>query len=100
MHAELAPERLVAAYAVGIFPMADDDGEIGWFAPDPRAIIEIDSFKPARSLRTVIKRGVFEVTINRAFNEVIVACADREEGTWISQDIQEAYCELHRLGFG
>jgi len=99
MHAHLAPERLVAAYAVGIFPMADDEGEIHWLAPDPRAVIEIDAFKPARSLRTLITRGVFEVTINRAFEEVIAACADRKEGTWISPEIQQAYCELHRLGF-
>ena len=100
MHAELRPETLLAAYAAGIFPMADDQGEILWFAPDPRAIIELDAFKVSRSLRTVIKRGVFEVTIDRAFSEVIKACAEREEGTWISSDIREAYCELHRLGFG
>ena len=100
MHADLAPERLLAAYAVGIFPMADDDGEILWFAPDPRAILELDALKTSRSLRTVVKRGTFDVTTNQAFEQVITACADREEGTWISPEIHEAYCELHRLGFG
>ena len=81
-------------------PMADEHGDIVWFAPDPRAIIELDALKLSRSLRTVIQRGVFEVTMNRAFSEVIEACADRDEGTWISSEIREAYCELHRLGFG
>ncbi len=97
---ELGAETLLAAYAAGIFPMADDHGRILWFAPDPRAIIELDALQISRSLRTVIKRGVFEVTINRAFTKVIKACAERKEGTWISSDIREAYRRLHRLGFG
>ena len=100
MHAELEPENLLAAYAAGIFPMADDNESILWFAPDPRAIIELDVLTVSRSLRSAIKRAVFEVTINRAFPEVIMACSQRAEGTWISPDIRKAYCELHRLGFG
>ncbi|UCE61630.1 MAG: leucyl/phenylalanyl-tRNA--protein transferase [Phycisphaerales bacterium] len=99
MHADLAPERLLAAYAVGIFPMADDDGELHWLAPDPRTVINLDSFTVSRSLRVVVQRGVFEVSVNRAFAEVVSACADRPEGTWISAEIAEAYSELHRLGF-
>ena len=99
MRADLAPEILLAAYATGIFPMADDGGEIHWLAPDPRAIIELDRFKVSRSLRTVTRRGVFAITFNQAFSEVIQACADREEGTWISPAIKEAYSRLHRLRF-
>jgi leucyl/phenylalanyl-tRNA--protein transferase len=99
MQPDLAPDTLLAAYAIGIFPMADDEGEIRWFAPDPRAIIELESFKTTRSLRSTLKRGVFGTSVNRAFEEVIAACADRPEGTWISTDIQGAYCELHRRGF-
>ncbi len=99
MHPDLVPNRLLAAYAVGIFPMADETGELRWLAPDPRAIIELDGFKTTRSLRAVVRRGVYTVSVDRAFRDVIKACADRPEGTWISQEVLEAYCELHRLGF-
>jgi len=99
MRSPLAPERLLAAYAAGIFPMADEGGRIHWLAPDPRAIIELDAFKPSRSMRSARRRGVVTITIDGAFAEVIEACADRPEGTWISPDIHDAYCELHRLGF-
>ena len=99
MRPDLAPETLLAAYVIGIFPMADDGDEVHWLSPDPRAIIELDAFKISRSLRVARQRRVFEVTINRAFPGVIEACADRTEGTWISEEIHKAYCELHRLGF-
>ncbi len=99
MRPDLTPTRLLAAYAAGIFPMADDNGEVHWLAPDPRAIIELEGLRASRSLRAAAKRGGFEVTIDRDFCSVIQACADRSEGTWISQEIQEAYRELHRLGF-
>lgn len=97
--ADLSPDRLLLAYQVGIFPMADDDGEIRWFAPDPRAIIPLDEFIVSRSLRAAVRRGAYEVCVNRAFDDVIVACAARDEGTWISDDIRLAYGALHRLGF-
>lgn len=99
MEPELTPESLLAAYSVGIFPMADDEGELHWLAPDPRAIIELDAFKPSRSLRATIRRGTFDITVNQAFDEVIDACADRGDGTWISEGINEAYRAIHRRGF-
>ena len=99
MREDLTPEILLAAYAAGIFPMADDGGEVHWLAPNPRAVIELDRFQASRSLRTTVRRGVFEVTFNRAFPEIIQACADRQEGTWISAEIKEAYSRLHLLGF-
>lgn len=99
MQRELAPERLLAAYAVGIFPMADEEGELRWLAPNPRAIIELDEFRTTRSLRAVVRRGEFDVHINRDFPAVMRCCADRPEGTWISAEIREAYCRLHELGF-
>ena len=99
MHPDLAPEKLLAAYAAGIFPMADDEGGLFWLAPDPRAVIELDGFRMPRSLRVVRRREVFTVTVNRAFDQVIEACAQRGEGTWISDDIKEAYGKLHQLGF-
>jgi leucyl/phenylalanyl-tRNA--protein transferase len=99
VHPDLVPERLLAAYAVGIFPMADEEGQLHWLAPDPRAIIELDALKVPRSLRTLLRRDVFTVTFDRAFDSVIDACADRREGTWISREIKDAYRTLHRLGF-
>ena len=99
MRLDLNPDKLLAAYAAGIFPMADDHGLIHWLAPDPRAVIDLEEVGIPRSLRTIIRRGVFEVTVNRAFSDIIRACADRPEGTWISAQIVEAYGTLHRLGF-
>lgn len=99
MDPELSPDLLLSAYANGIFPMADDDGSIMWLAPDPRAVIELAEFKVSRSLRTVCRRGLFEVTVDQAFGLVIDACADRSEGTWISPGFLAAYRRLHDLGF-
>ena len=99
MRCDLEPDRLLTAYAVGIFPMADDEGEIRWFAPDPRAVIELDGLMVSRSLRAVLRRATLTVTINTRFDEVIRACANRPEGTWISEEILEAYTRLHQVGY-
>ncbi len=95
----LDPEFLLMAYCNGYFPMADPKtGEIGWFSPDPRAIFELDEFHIPRSLRLTLKKSVFEVRMNTRFEEVMRACAERDE-TWISEDIVQSYLRLHRLGF-
>lgn len=79
--------------------MADEvDGTIGWYSPEERAIFPLDAFHVPRSLRRTIRQGIFEVRVNTSFEEVIRGCADREE-TWISEEIVQAYCALHRLGF-
>lgn len=96
---DLQPDRLLGAYASGIFPMAMDGDELGWFAPDPRAIIPLDALRVPRSLRQTYRKPVFDMTIDKDFKAVIAACADRDEETWISDEIIEAYTELHRLGF-
>jgi leucyl/phenylalanyl-tRNA--protein transferase len=98
MHPLLEPDILTTAYANGIFPMADDDGEILWFCPDPRAVIELDRFHVSKTLRQLYKKQQFELTIDSDFAGVIRNCAERPEGTWISQDIVEAYTGLHHLG--
>ena len=82
--------------------MGDDDGMIYWYDPDPRAIIPLDSFHIPHSLARRIRRGGFEVRIDRAFRQVISACAKPAPGreiTWITPEIIEAYCEMHELGF-
>ncbi len=99
MNLDLSPEKLLAAYAVGIFPMADDDGEMHWLAPDPRAILPLEGLVVSRSLRAVVQRGDFDVRFDADFAGVMRCCADRNEGTWISQDILTAYQQLHALGF-
>jgi len=73
------------------------DGPLYWYSPDPRAIIPLDGLKVSRSLRQVIKKKLFEVRVNTAFERVIRECAEREE-TWISEQIVQSYLELHRLG--
>jgi len=79
--------------------MADvRDGEIGWYSPDPRAIIPLDTFAISRSLQQVLKKNVFEIRLNTAFEDVIHSCAEREE-TWISEAVVQSYLQLHRIGY-
>jgi leucyl/phenylalanyl-tRNA--protein transferase len=79
--------------------MADSkNGPIGWYSPDPRGVLELESFHIARSLRLTIKKKPFEVVFNQRFESVMRECARREE-TWISEDIIQSYLLLHRLGF-
>jgi leucyl/phenylalanyl-tRNA--protein transferase len=95
----LDPALLVRAYREGIFPMALEDGEIGWFSPDPRGILPLDAVRVPSRLARVVRQGKFEIAIDRDFPGVMRACADgRAEGTWISADILESYVALHRLG--
>ncbi len=92
----LSPTLLAAAYEAGYFPMAMDDGAIRWFSPDPRAVLPFDRFHASRRLARTMRTGRFTVTVNRAFRSVMDACASgRDEGTWISADIVESYCEMH-----
>ena len=94
---ELTPELLVAAYSQGWFPM-DVEGEIGWFSPDPRATIPLEGFHASNTLRQTYRSGSFDIRIDTAFVEVARSCGERPEGTWISEEIIEAYTRLHQLG--
>jgi len=78
--------------------MAMDDGDIGWFSPDPRAIIPLEKFHVPHGLKRTLSRNPFEIRIDSAFERVMCECSAREE-TWISEVIIESYCELHRRGF-
>lgn len=94
----LAPEFLTMAYCSGYFPMADSKtGAIGWYSPDPRAIIPLEGFVTPRSLRQRVRQRRFRIRVDIAFEQVVEACAERED-TWISREIIEAYTGLHRLG--
>jgi len=95
----ISPALLIEGYLHGVFPMGMEDVEIGWFSPDPRAIIPLDDgFHVPHGLKRVLGRGKFEVRIDQAFETVMRACAGRKE-TWITEEIVESYCELHRRGF-
>lgn len=95
----IEPDFLLAAYGSGYFPMADSaDGEIGWYSPDPRGIIELGTFHIPRSLRLTVKKKSYEILLNRDFEGVMRQCARREE-TWISEEIIQSYVGLRKLGF-
>jgi leucyl/phenylalanyl-tRNA---protein transferase len=97
----LTADDLIYGYINGIFPMADADGTLYWYAPDPRAIIPIDTYKPARSLRPVLNQNQFDIRFNTAFSQVMRYCSEPrndEDSVWISEEIIEAYTELHHMG--
>lgn len=98
---KLTADDLIYGYINGIFPMADADGTLYWYAPDPRAVIPIDTYKPARSLRPVLNQRRFEIRVNNDFEQVMRHCSlprSADDSTWISEEIISAYTELHRMG--
>lgn len=98
---DLSPERLLAAYHRGIFPWNEPHQPLLWWSPDPRGVVEPDQLHIGRSLHKFIRRSSFDISVDRAFNEVIAACAAPRRsasGTWISTPMIDAYQQLHRLG--
>ena len=96
-------DLLVSAYTHGWFPMADDAGVIRWYSPDPRGIIPLDRFHVSSRLARVVRSGRFRIEIDRAFDDVIRACADgrrdpADPGSWISEEIVQSYVALHQEG--
>ena len=100
---DLSPERLLLAYRMGIFPWFSDGDPILWWSPAPRLILEPLELKISRRLNRTIRKGLFRVTMDCAFNQVITSCAHvvrrHEESTWITAEIITAYNRLHELGF-
>ena len=99
---ELTPERIVEAYRRGIFPWFERRGLVAWFSPDPRMVLEPKELHVGRTLGKTLARGTFEIRLDTAFREVILACARtprrHEQGTWIGPRFVDAYVELHRKG--
>lgn len=99
---DLSPERLVLAYNSGIFPWFEDDEPILWWSPSERMVLFFEDLKISKSMRNIINQKKFKVTFNTAFREVILNCkkiARKDQpGTWITDDMVEAYCNLHKLG--
>lgn len=99
---DLTPRRLLTAYRNGIFPWYSEGEPILWWSPDPRAVLYPDELKISRSLRKTLRRGDYRITLDSAFEQVIAACAaprSQQSGTWIVEEMQQAYRTLHRLGF-
>ena len=95
----LTPNLLLQAYKAGVFPMAEgrDDPELFWVDPKRRGIFPLNGFYVSRSLARTIKQQNYTVRINHDFENVVLACADREE-TWINDQIFDLYCALHHMG--
>ena len=100
---DLSRERLILAYQTGIFPWFSEGDPICWFAPHERCVIFPEKVKVSKSMRKVISDGIFTVTMNQAFKEVIVSCANtfrkEQDGTWITNEMQNAYIDLHKSGW-
>ena len=96
---DLVPERLLAAYRAGIFPWSVNP--VTWWSPDPRGVMDLEQFHVSQSLARFLRKSVYEVTRNRAFREVMQACAapdPKRGGTWIAPEFIAAYTRLHELG--
>lgn len=99
----ITPQVLLKAYTAGIFPMAEsaDDPSLYWIEPDERGVIPLDKFHISTSLRKAVRRKNFEIRVDTAFDQVIMACAektDTRDVTWINHRILKLYTQLHKMG--
>ena len=99
---DLTLSWLVLAYQSGVFPWFEDGEPITWWAPDPRMVVFPSAFKPSKSMRNILNRNLFHVSFNTCFETVIRHCQlvkrQGQQGTWITDEMLEAYCELHKKG--
>jgi leucyl/phenylalanyl-tRNA--protein transferase len=100
---DLSCNRLIEAYSNGIFPWFEMDEPILWWSPDPRFVLFPSKLKVSKSMKQVLRNSSFVVTVNRDFKTVINHCSkikrNGQEGTWITKNMIEAYCKLHKLGY-
>ena len=100
---DLSPERLLYAYQNGVFPWFEHAEPILWWSPDPRFVLFPKDLKVSKSMKQLLKKNLFEVTENKAFKKVIENCAkakrEGQHGTWITDEMIEAYIKLHKLGY-
>lgn len=99
---DLSPLRLLEAYRQGIFPWYSESSPICWWCPDPRFVLFLDELKVSRSMRKVMRRQIFRITYDTSFEKVIQCCRKprkKQKGTWITDEMVEAYCLLHSLGY-
>lgn len=100
---DLSVKRLILAYKSGIFPWYEDGQPLLWWSPNPRFVLFPEELKISKSLKQVLRNTNYKVTINQAFDKVIHSCArvkrNGESGTWITNNMMEAYIKLHELGY-
>ncbi|MCC7223898.1 MAG: leucyl/phenylalanyl-tRNA--protein transferase [Chitinophagales bacterium] len=101
---DLSPDRLLLAYRMGIFPWYSHDEPILWWSPDPRMVLYPPKLKISKSMRQIIKKQPFDISFDTDFDAVIAQCRQtprpgQDGDTWIDDEMQAAYCELHRLGY-
>ncbi|MCU0690406.1 MAG: leucyl/phenylalanyl-tRNA--protein transferase [Polyangiaceae bacterium] len=100
---DLRPQRLLLAYGNGIFPWPHEGLPLLWFSPNPRMVLPPDEAHVSHSLRKLLRKRTYQVTLDTAFAEVMRGCAEikrsHEAGTWISEGMIQAYCTLHEMGF-
>ncbi len=100
---DLSPERLMLAYKSGIFPWFNEGSLILWWSPDPRMVLFPERIKISKSMRKILKNNQFSLTKNSCFEAVVDQCALAkrvgQEGTWITNEMKEAYLKLHEMGF-
>ncbi|MCP3852965.1 MAG: leucyl/phenylalanyl-tRNA--protein transferase [Gammaproteobacteria bacterium] len=99
---DLSPERLMSAYINGIFPWYSHGQPILWWSPNPRAVLFPEKLHLSKSLKKLLRKKNFRMTMNKAFEQVIFHCAETprkdQDGTWITDEMQLAYLHLHELG--
>lgn len=100
---DLSAERLLHAYVNGIFPWFEDVEPILWWSPDPRFVIFPDALKVSKSMQQLFKKQAFKVTVNKNFAAVVKHCSEikrnGQQGTWITDNMINAYINLHKLGY-
>lgn len=98
---DLSSQRLLLAYCNGIFPWFSEDEPILWWSPDPRFVLYPENIKVSHSMKKLLKKNIYRVTYDTCFKDIISNCANtrKDTGTWITNEMIEAYCTLHDLGF-
>ncbi|MCP4372878.1 MAG: leucyl/phenylalanyl-tRNA--protein transferase [Deltaproteobacteria bacterium] len=100
---DLSQDRLLLAYHMGIFPWYSDEEPVLWWSPDPRLVLYPKEIKVSKTLKRIIKKDKFHITMDHAFAGVIRECAqiraENNEGTWINEDMMKAYFRLHQSGY-
>ena len=98
---DLSPQRLLLAYSNGIFPWFSDDEPILWWSPDPRFVLYPKDIRISHSMKKLLKKNTYRISFDTCFRDVISNCSTlrKETGTWITDEMIEAYCKLHELGY-
>jgi len=99
---DLTADRIITAYTQGIFPWYSEDEPIMWWSPNPRSVIFTSTYSPSKSLKKLLRKNIFNITFDQKFEQVIRQCAltprQHQDGTWITNEMIDAYCYLHQLG--